>query len=285
MVLAVQEKNKQMPMDSQTLYQEIIRKNTFLCIGLDSDIQRLPDCVKNADDPVFEFNRRIIDATRDYCIAYKLNTAFYEANGASGWLTMDKTIRYIGKTHLTIADAKRGDIGNTCDQYARAFFETMDCDAITLAPYMGSDSITPFLKYQGRYAIVLGLTSNPSATEFQYAKDKNDNEWFLHIIQTAAQWGNANNMMFVVGATRADRLADIRKIIPDHFLLIPGIGTQGGSLEDVVKFGINKQVGLLVNSSRTIIFASTTSDFDRCAADEAIKISKEMALLLQKYTR
>lgn len=264
-------------MNRETLYKEILKKKSFLCIGLDTDMQRLPNCVKNADDPVFEFNRRIIDATRDYCVAYKLNTAFYEANGASGWHTLDKTMRYIGKSHFTIADAKRGDIGNTCDMYARAFFEAMNCDAVTLSPYMGSDSVKPFFKYAEKFSIVLGLTSNPSAVDFQNAKDQDGNDWFMHVIKTASGWGTADNMMFVVGATRAEYLADIRKIIPDHFLLIPGVGAQGGSLEDVVKYGMNKQIGLLINASRSIIYASSDDAFDSAAAKEAQTMQQAMS--------
>ncbi len=264
-------------MNKQQLIENIRQRKTFLCVGLDTDLQKIPPCLLQADDPVFEFNRRIIDATRNYCVAYKLNTAFYEALGADGWRIMYKTFHYIGKSHFTIADAKRGDIGNTCDMYARAFFEHMDCNAITISPYMGRDSVESFLKYPGRFSIVLGLTSNPSAADFQYLNLDDNTLLYQQVIQTAATWGSADNMMFVVGATRAEWLKNIRQIIPDHFLLVPGVGAQGGSLEEVVNYGMNKDVGLLVNSSRAIIYASLGEDFDVRAGEEAYQIQQQMS--------
>lgn len=254
----------------------IKNRKSFLCVGLDTDIAKIPAHLKGFDDPVFEFNRRIIDATRTYCVAYKLNTAFYEAMGAEGWRIMEKTFAYIGKSHFTIADAKRGDIGNTCDMYAKAFFKTMQVDSITLAPYMGKDSVDPFLQYEGKWSIVLGLTSNNSAADFQFISC-NDTPLYQHVIKIASGWGNENNTMFVVGATKAEMLADIRKIIPNHFLLVPGVGAQGGSLEEVVKYGKSKDIGLLVNSSRAIIYASNAEDFDVKAGEEAKKMAIEMA--------
>jgi len=264
-------------MNKAQLIENIRMRKSFLCVGLDTDIQRIPTFLLQAEDPVFEFNRRIIDATRNYCVAYKLNTAFYEALGADGWRIMHKTFHYIGKSHFTIADAKRGDIGNTCNMYARAFFEHMDCNAITLAPYMGQDSVNPFLKYPGKFSIVLGLTSNPGAADFQYLYTEGNTKLYQQVIQKAAAWGSSENMMFVAGATRAEWLKNIRQIIPDHFLLVPGVGAQGGSLEEVVKYGMNNEVGLLVNSSRAIIYASSGEDFDVRAGEEAYRIQLQMS--------
>lgn len=258
------------------LIKLIKQRKSFLCVGLDTDYEKIPAHLKNFDDAVFEFNRQIIDATRDYCVAYKLNSAFYEAMGSDGWKTMDKTFAYIGNSHFTIADAKRGDIGNTCDSYAKAFFNEMKVDSITLAPYMGKDSVEPFLNYKGKWSIVLGLTSNPSAFDFQML-DSNGIPLYQSVIKTAASWGNDENMMFVVGATKAEMLAEIRKIIPQHFILVPGIGAQGGSLEEVVKHGKNNDIGLLVNSSRAIIYASSAEDFAIKAGEEAKKMAIEMA--------
>ncbi len=267
-------------MTRQELIQIIRERKSFLCVGLDTDIEKIPAHLKTYDDPVFEFNRRIIDATKEYCVAYKLNTAFFESQGDRGWRTMKKTFDYIGDSHFTIADAKRGDIGNTCDMYAKAFFKEMKVDSITLAPYMGRDSVDPFLKYENKWSIVLGLTSNPSAVDFQFEKDAGGTELYKKVIATAATWGNMENTMFVVGATKAEMLAEIRKIIPDHFLLVPGVGAQGGSLSEVVKYGKNKDIGLLVNSSRGIIYASNGEDFEEKARFEAKKMAIEMAGLL-----
>lgn len=264
-------------MTRAALISNIRRHKSFLCVGLDTDMDKIPSFLKNSDDPVFEFNRRIIDATREYCVAYKLNTAFYEAMGAKGWDTLQKTFYYIGDTHFKIADAKRGDIGNTCDQYARAFYTQMNADSVTIAPYMGSDSVKPFLKYDGKFAIVLGLTSNESAFDFELEKNSEGRELYKTIISKSATWGSEENMMYVVGATRAEMLAEIRQIIPHHFLLVPGVGAQGGSLQDVVKYGMNSDCGLLINASRSIIYASAGEDFDARAGEEAKKMQEEMA--------
>jgi len=267
-------------MTREQLIQNIHQRNSFLCVGLDTDIEKIPAHLKTYDDPIFEFNKRIIDATRECCVAYKLNTAFFESLGAKGWQTMHKTFAYIGKSHFTIADAKRGDIGNTCDMYAKAFFSEMEVDSITLAPYMGRDSVDPFLKYKNKWAIILGLTSNPSAVDFQLSKLESGKRIYQEVISRAATWGNDGNSMFVVGATKAEMLTDIRSIIPNHFLLVPGVGAQGGSLEEVVKFGKNKDVGLLINSSRGIIYASNGEDFEEKAQLEAKKLATEMAQLI-----
>lgn len=268
-------------MTREQLIQNIYKRKSFLCVGLDTDIEKIPAHLHSFEDPVFEFNRRIIDATKEYCVAYKLNTAFFESLGAKGWQTMHKTFAYIGKSHFTIADAKRGDIGNTCDMYAKAFFKEMDVDSITLAPYMGRDSVDPFLKYEDKWSIILGLTSNPSAANFQFNKDAAGKELYKTVIETASKWGNESNTMFVVGATKAEMLQEIREIIPNHFLLVPGVGAQGGSLSEVVKYGKNKDIGLLVNSSRAIIYASNGEDFEEKAAEEAKKMAIEMAILLE----
>jgi orotidine-5'-phosphate decarboxylase len=232
------------------------------------------------EDPVFEFNKRIIDATLESCVAYKVNTAFYEASGVKGWETMEKTIRYIPSTHFKIADAKRGDIGNTSSQYARAFFETIPFDAITVAPYMGSDSVRPFLEYKDKWTILLGLTSNPGANDFELLKT-GDRFLYEQVMQTAAEWGNPGNLMFVTGATQADLLGSIRKMFPDHFFLVPGIGAQGGSLKDVSEKAMNTDVGLLVNVSRAVIYASQKEDF----AEEAGIIAKQYKFEMSKYLK
>jgi orotidine-5'-phosphate decarboxylase len=234
------------------------------------------------EDPIYEFNKQIIDATAPYCVSFKPNNAFYEAYGLSGMASLEKTLKYIKTNypdHFLIADAKRGDIGNTSSMYARAFFSRLNADAITVAPYMGSDSVKPFLSFEGKWAIVLGLTSNEGSKDFQQLKTGN-RELYLEVIENASKWGNTNNMMFVVGATKAAMLQEIRKIVPDHFLLIPGVGAQGGSFEDVCKFGLNKEVGLLINSSRGIIYASRSNDFAERAAEEAKKIADEMKRIL-----
>ena len=231
------------------------------------------------EDPVFEFNKAIIDATKDLCVSYKINTAFYEANGLKGWQSMEKTLNYIPKDIFTIADAKRGDIGNTSTQYAKAFFNAMHFDSITVAPYMGKDSVKPFLDFENKWTIVLGLTSNEGAFDFQYLKNENQ-ELFKHVIQKVASWGTDENLMFVIGATKTAQLKEVREIIPNHFLLVPGVGAQGGSLEEVSKIGMNADVGLLVNASRQIIFASNGEDFTEKARTEAMKLQAEMALYL-----
>ena len=262
-------------MTREHLIQQIKEKKSFLCVGLDTDIEKIPGHLKTAADPVFEFNKEIIDATKDLCVAYKINTAFYEARGIRGWEAMEKTVNYIPDTHFKIADAKRGDIGNTSAQYAKAFFETIAFDAITVAPYMGSDSVKPFLNYRDKWTIVLGLTSNEGSADFEQRKI-GDNFLYEEVIGKASSWGNKENLMFVVGATKAADLSSIRKIIPDHFLLIPGVGAQGGSLAEVCKHGLNHDCGLLVNASRAIIYAGKNENFAEEAARVALQYQTEM---------
>jgi orotidine-5'-phosphate decarboxylase len=266
-------------LNRQTLIQQIRTKKSYLCVGLDSDITKIPQHLLQHEDPVFEFNKAIIDATQDVCVSYKINTAFYEANGLQGWQSMEKTLNYIPKDIFTIADAKRGDIGNTSTQYAKAFFNAMHFDSITVAPYMGKDSVKPFLDFENKWTIVLGLTSNEGAFDFQYLKNENQ-ELFKHVIQKVASWGTDENLMFVIGATKTAQLKEVREIIPNHFLLVPGVGAQGGSLEEVSKIGMNADVGLLVNASRQIIFASNGEDFAEKARAEALKLQAEMAMYL-----
>lgn len=266
-------------MNRQTLIQQIRTKKSYLCVGLDSDITKIPRHLLQHEDPVFEFNKAIIDATQDVCVSYKINTAFYEANGLQGWQSMEKTLNYIPKDIFTIADAKRGDIGNTSTQYAKAFFNAMHFDSITVAPYMGKDSVKPFLDFENKWTIVLGLTSNEGAYDFQYLKNENQ-ELFKHVIQKVASWGTDENLMFVIGATKTAQLKEVRELIPHHFLLVPGVGAQGGSLEEVSKIGMNADVGLLVNASRQIIFASNGEDFAEKARAEAMKLQAEMAMYL-----
>ncbi len=271
-------------MNKKQLFQLILKKKSFLCIGLDTDLKRIPKHLLKTDDPIFEFNKQIIDATHDLAVAYKPNIAFYESLGSQGWKSLEKTIEYLntfGDELFTIADAKRGDIGNTSKKYAEAFFVNMGFDSLTLAPYMGEDSITPFLNYPDKWAIVLALTSNQGAFDFQYVESVYEkNRLFETVLKTVVKWGTEDNIMFVVGATKADMLQPIRDIVPHHFLLVPGVGAQGGSLKEVAEFGMNKQVGLLINSSRGIIYASDTEDFAKKARMEAEKLQKEMASLL-----
>jgi orotidine-5'-phosphate decarboxylase len=262
-------------MTRDQLISEIKSKGTYLCVGLDSDIEKIPPHLLSKPDPQFSFNKQIIDATADHCVAYKINTAFYESQGPRGWESMQKTIQYIPSTHFTIADAKRGDIGNTATQYAKAFFKTMNFDAITVAPYMGEDSVKPFLNYEGKWTILLGLTSNPGAQDFEMLST-GELRLYEQVMKKAAEWGNTGNLMFVIGATRADVFGDIRKSYPDHFFLVPGIGAQGGNLKDISLKGLNKDGGLLVNASRAIIFASSTQDFAIAAAREAAIYHDEM---------
>jgi len=266
--------------DSDWLHQRIQNTKSFLCVGLDSDISRLPLSVLDHDDPVFTFNKEIIDHTFEYCIAYKINTAFYESMGVKGWESLKKTINYIPKTHLIIADAKRGDIGNTSLQYAKAFFDAMNCDAITVAPYMGEDSIAPFLTYKDKWTIILGLTSNQGSSDFQVLNTEGESKVYEQVLRKSKEWGTTDQIMYVVGATKPEYLEDIRKIIPDHFLLVPGVGAQGGDLEAVYNYGKNSQVGLLVNSSRGIIFASSDSDYGIAAGKKAQVLQKQMKQLL-----
>ena len=291
-------------MTRQQLVEQINKKQSYLCVGLDTDITKIPKHLLSGPEPVFSFNKAIIDATKDLCVAYKINTAFYEASGVKGWGAMEKTVRYIGDGHFKIADAKRGDIGNTSDQYAKAFFETLPFDAVTVAPYMGEDSVKPFLQYEGKWAIVLGLTSNAGAKDFELKRlvgedinqsmvreDKNHGGGgqFLYekVLETVSHWGTEENIMFVIGATQADEFVNIRKITPNHFYLVPGVGAQGGSLKEISEKAMikktltNAECGLLVNASRAIIYASGGEDF----AGEARKVAKlyqsEMSFYLQ----
>lgn len=269
-------------MTSRDIFQQILKKKSFLCVGLDPEISKLPACVADAEDPIFEFNRRIIDATHSYTVAYKPNFAFYESYGPRGMAALDRTVRYINKLDTNIfiiADAKRGDIGNTSKMYARAVFGEMPFDAVTVAPYMGEDSVTPFLSYPGKWAIILALTSNRGADDFQYHPGTGQ-RLFEKVLNVSQRWGTTDNLMYVVGATRAEMLADIRKIVPDHFLLVPGVGAQGGSLEEVARYGMNCQCGLLVNSSRGIIYADSTDRFDIVAGEKAREMQEEMAIYL-----
>nr|MBP6316321.1 orotidine-5'-phosphate decarboxylase [Chitinophagaceae bacterium] len=272
-------------MNRQTLISEIRKKKSYLCIGLDSDASKIPSHLLSAEDPVFEFNKAIIDSTHDVCVSYKINTAFYESNGLQGWQSMEKTLRYIPNNIFTIADAKRGDIGNTSTQYAKAFFQSLPFDSITVAPYMGKDSVQPFLDFEGKWTIVLALTSNEGAYDFQYlstAEGSNESqELYKQVIQKVSSWGSEENLMFVVGATKTAQLQEVRQLIPNHFLLVPGVGAQGGSLEEVSKIGMNADIGLLVNASRQIIFASSGEDFAIKAREEALKLQHEMAKYLQ----
>lgn len=270
-------------MKRDQLVENIRRKGSFLCVGLDSDINKLPRHLLLTDDPVYEFNKAIIDATAPYCVAYKPNLAFYEATGAQGWITLEKTIKYIKENHpdqFIIADAKRGDIGNTSKLYARSFFEHLDVDSVTVAPYMGEDSVTPFLGYEGKWVILLALTSNKGSHDFQFIEDKEGTRLFEHVIETSSKWAGPEEMMYVVGATQGEMFKDIRKVAPESFLLVPGVGAQGGSLAEVARYGMIKDCGLLVNSSRGIIFASSGEDFAETAGREAAKLRDEMASLL-----
>ncbi len=262
-------------MTRNRLIEQIYKKKTYLCVGLDTDITKIPKHLLSEPDPVFAFNKDIIDATRDLCVSYKINTAFYEALGVKGWEAMEKTVRYTGDEHFKIADAKRGDIGNTSDQYAKAFFETMPFDAVTVAPYMGEDSVRPFLQYEGKWAIVLGLTSNKGAADFELQK-AGDGLLYEKVLKTVSGWGSAENLMFVIGATQADSFISIRKQVPDHFFLVPGVGAQGGSLKAISEKAMNKDCGILVNASRTIIYASGGEDFAAKARAVALEYQQEM---------
>lgn len=269
-------------MTTQQLITQIKNKNSFLCIGLDVDIHKIPKHLLQKDDPIFAFNKAIIDATHHLCVAYKPNTAFYEAYGLKGWKALEKTIAYLNEKHpeiFTIADAKRGDIGNTSTMYAKAFFEDLAFDSVTVAPYMGKDSVEPFLAFENKHTIMLALTSNEGAFDFQ-TKTVDGIELYKQVLKTSKTWKNAKNLMYVVGATKAEYLGDIRKIIPDSFLLVPGVGTQGGNLQDVCKYGMNDNVGLLINSSRGIIYASHDGDYAQAAAIKAHELQKQMEAIL-----
>ncbi len=264
-------------MTRQQLVDQIKEKKSFLCVGLDSDIKKIPKHLLSLEDPIFEFNKQIIDATYKHAVAYKPNIAFYESLGSKGWESLEKTMEYMPQDVFSIADAKRGDIGNTSTMYARAFFENMDFDSITVAPYMGSDSVQPFLAFNQKWVILLAATSNPGALDFQQMTvNTTDEKLFEAIIRKSSEWGHVDNLMYVVGATRPELLKDIRKIAPNHFLLIPGIGAQGGSLSEVCKYGMTSECGLLINSSRGIIYADSSKDFANVAAIEAEKIQLEM---------
>ena len=271
-------------MNSDQLFEQIKQKRSFLCIGLDTDIQKIPQHLRDTSDPIFAFNKEIIDYTHDLAVAYKPNLAFYESLGAEGWVSLDKTVKYLREKHpevFIIADAKRGDIGNTSNLYARAFFDHFDFDAVTVAPYMGEDSVKPFMTYLDRWVILLALTSNKGAFDFQFMKDADsDDLLFEKVLKTSKEWGTTDNMMYVVGATKAEKLEEIREIIPDHFLLVPGVGAQGGSLQEVAQYGMNDRCGLLVNSSRQIIYASDGEDFAEQARVQAEIVQVEMEELL-----
>lgn len=273
-------------MTKEQLFENIKRKASFLCVGLDTDINKIPEHVlHNSDDPIFDFNVDIIKATADLCVAYKPNLAFYESTGLAGWDALERTVNYIRTEYpdqFIIADAKRGDIGNTSAMYARGFFGNMDFDAVTVAPYMGEDSITPFLTYENKWVILLALTSNKGAFDFQFSKDSESGErLYEQVIKKSKSWSTDENMMYVVGATKAEMLSEIRTIIPDHFLLVPGVGAQGGSLQEVAKYGLNNQCGLLVNSSRQIMYASSEDDYAEAARIEALNVQSEMAQILE----
>jgi len=269
-------------MTTQELVAQIKKKKSFLCIGLDVDLTKIPPHLLDEEDPIFAFNKAIIDATHQLCVAYKPNIAFYEAYGLKGWISLEKTINYLNKSYpeiFTIADAKRGDIGNTSTMYAKAFFEDLKFDSVTIAPYMGKDSVEPFLAFKNKHTIMLALTSNKGAFDFQ-TKKNDDKELYKHVLETSKTWENSENLMYVVGATKAEYFKEIRKIVPNSFLLVPGVGAQGGSLQDVCKYGLSSTIGLLVNSSRGIIYASNEKDFAAKAALQAEVLQKEMATFL-----
>ena len=281
-------------MTRKQLIEQIFLKRSYLCVGLDTDLEKIPKHLLKSENPVFEFNKSIIDATKDLCVAYKINTAFYEARGLKGWAEMERTVKYIPTSHLRIADAKRGDIGNTSSQYAKAFFEAMDFDAITVAPYMGHDSVRPFLEVENKWAIVLGLTSNPGARYFELQHLLNKAEelkegvhvskiettyLYESVLKTVSEWGTPNNLMFVIGATQGSEFLNIRKLTPDHFYLVPGVGFQGGSLKEISENAMNSDCGLLVNASRAIIYASAKENF----ADEAAMVAKEYQAEMKSY--
>ena len=269
-------------MTKAELIQQIRLKKSFLCVGLDPDLDKLPPHLLETEDPIFEFNKAIIDATKDLCVAYKPNTAFYECHGVKGWESLEKTINYIPKDCFIIADAKRGDIGNTSSFYAKTFFETLPCDAVTVAPYMGSDSVKPFLNFEGKWVILLALTSNQGSLDFQFTESEGT-KLYEKVLKKAQEWGTDEQLMFVVGATRAEEIAKVRALAPNNFFLVPGVGAQGGSLDEVVKYGANDECGLLVNSSRGIIYASKGEDFAIAANGEALKIQSEMELHIQRF--
>lgn len=274
-------------MTREQLIQQIFAKKSFLCVGLDTDAKKIPAHLLDLHDPIVEFNKAIIDATAPYCVAFKPNLAFYEAHGTHGMIAFKKTVEYISEkhpNHLIIADAKRGDIGNTSKMYARTFFEEYNVDALTVAPYMGEDSVTPFLEYDEKWVVMLALTSNKGSLDFQLMKDENGERLFEKVMRKGMEWGTTQNMMFVVGATRGELFADVRRVAPHHFLLVPGVGAQGGSLEEVCHYGMTSDCGLLVNSSRGIIYASDGEDFAEVAGNKAREMQQQMAELLKKLS-
>ncbi len=270
-------------MTREEIFQQIQKKKSFLCVGLDTDIKKIPSHLLKEKDPIFEFNRQIIEETHEYAVAYKPNIAFYEALGSKGWDSLEKTLEIIPSEIFTISDAKRGDIGNTSSLYARAFFDNMNFDSVTVAPYMGKDSVSPFLEFEGKWAIVLALTSNEGSSDFQQLSLANNTHLYEEVLKVSQTWGTPDNLMYVVGATKAKALADIRKIVPEHFLLVPGVGAQGGSLEEVAQYGMNSKCGLLVNSSRGIIYADNSKDFAKVAKTQAKELAQEMKILLDTY--
>ena len=273
-------------MTKQQLFEQIKKKGSFLCVGLDTDIKKIPEHLLDAEDPIYDFNRGIIDATASFCVAYKPNLAFYESEGVKGWISLEKTVAYIKQRYpdlMVIADAKRGDIGNTSEMYARSFFDAMKMDAVTVAPYMGEDSVKPFLLYPEKWVILLALTSNKGSHDFQFIKDETEERLFEKVLRTSQNWATEEQMMYVVGATQGKLFEDVRKIAPNHFLLVPGVGAQGGSLEEVCKYGMNKTCGLLVNSSRAIIYADSSENYAYAAGNEAKNLQMEMKLMLEKY--
>jgi orotidine-5'-phosphate decarboxylase len=270
-------------MTYQDLFESILKKRSYLCVGLDTDPAKLPKHLHHHPDAVLEFNKRIIDATAPYCVAYKPNTAFYEAMGSKGWDLLHQTLALIPRTHFSIADAKRGDIGNTSKMYAKAFFEDMKADAITVTPYMGADSVQPFLEFEGKWTVLLALTSNSGSQDFQVLNVDEDHCLFEQVIKTSQEWGSKHQLMYVVGATQTTELQAVRRLAPDHFLLVPGVGAQGGSLEEVSKWGMNRHCGLLVNASRSILWASDGEDFAEAAAAEAKRLQQHMSHYLDKY--
>lgn len=270
-------------MKKEELIENIKRKKSFLCVGLDVDLEKIPRFLLDFEDPIFEFNKRIIDATHDLCVAYKPNIAFYECHGSKGWDALKKTVDYIPNDCFTIADAKRGDIGNTSHYYAKTFFEYLNFDAVTVAPYMGVDSVSPFLEYEDKWVILLALTSNKGALDFQFSTDLNGEKLFEKVIRKSSKWGDPSKLMYVVGATRSESIGEVRKVSPNHFFLVPGVGAQGGSVREVAEYGWNDDCGLLINSSRGIIYAGDGQDFETSVRAEALKLQSEMAqIILEK---
>jgi orotidine-5'-phosphate decarboxylase len=270
-------------MNREELFEQIRKKKSYLCIGLDTDLEKIPKHLLSCADPVFEFNKQIIDATHEFCVAYKPNIAFYEALGPKGWESLQKTIDYIPKDIFTIADAKRGDIGNTSSLYAKAFFKQLNFDSVTVTPYMGEDSVKPFLEFKNKWVILLAHTSNPGSADFQLIESKEGKKLYEEVILKSQEWSTPDQLMYVVGATRADKIGEIRKLAPHHFFLVPGVGAQGGDLEAVSNYGMNRQCGLLVNSSRAIIYASSDENFSKAARNEASLVQREMKTFLKKF--